>query len=302
MTHQGTTSPSATVTGSVSASDAKLSRTSLSHVALRSPDIEAMTRFYVDTMGLIPEPGSADRPGVRLGWGSGHHALELLEGAKGLDHFGLEIGDAGGHLVLAERLQTRGIEAQEVDGGATVCVHDPDGNAVHLHGRVSRAGEHAADPGRRPVRIQHATLATARIEPMLDFYLGLGFRLTDRMGGVFAWLRSNVEHHSVAIVDVGRSGGLDHYSFDLDSWDDFKVWADRVSDLGVAVQWGPGRHGPGNNLFLFFDDPDGNHIELSAEMERFFDDRARYEPRIWDAEPKTINLWGGQLPLWRSVA
>ena len=44
---------------------------------------------------------------------------------------------------------------------------------------------------------------------------------------------------------------------------------------------GTGRHGPGNNLFLFFDDLDGNHIELSAEMERFFDDSADYAPRIW---------------------
>jgi catechol 2,3-dioxygenase len=301
MTHE-TTSRSAGALGAASAADSKLSRTSLSHVALRTPDLEAMTRFYVATMGLIPEPERVDQPEVRLGWGQGHHALELLEGPKGLDHVGLEIGDPGGHVALAERLRTRGVEVREIDDGATVCVHDPDGNAVHLHGRVSRAGEHGADPGRRPIRIQHATLATATIEPMIEFYLGLGFRLTDRMGGVFAWLRSNVEHHSVAIVDVGRSGDLDHYSFDLDSWDDFKVWADRVSDLGVIVQWGPGRHGPGNNLFLFFDDPDGNHIELSAEMERFFDDRARYEPRIWSAEPKTINLWGGQLPLWRSVA
>ena len=68
---------------------------------------------------------------------------------------------------------------------------------------------------------------------MIDFYLALGFRLTDRMGGVFAWLRSNVEHHSVAIVDTGAGGGLDHYSFDLNSWDDFKVWADRLTDLGI---------------------------------------------------------------------
>jgi hypothetical protein len=68
------------------------------------------------------------------------------------------------------------------------------------------------------------------------------------------------------------------------------------------VQWGPGRHGPGNNLFLFFDDPAGNHVELSAEMERFFDDYAQYEPRIWNADPATVNLWGGQVPRWRNVA
>jgi catechol-2,3-dioxygenase len=136
---------------------------------------------------------------------------------------------------------------------------------------------------------------------MIDFYLALGFRLTDRMGGVFAWLRSNVEHHSVAVVDTGVSGGLDHYSFDLDSWDDFKVWADRLTDRGIQVQWGPGRHGPGNNLFLFFDDLDGNHIELSAEMERFFDGSADYAPRIWKPDPSTVNLWGGQVPSWRNA-
>jgi len=69
----------------------------------------------------------------------------------------------------------------------------------------------------------------------------------------------------------------------------------------VPVLWGPGRHGPGGNLFVFFDDLDGNHIELSAEMERFFDDRAHYEARTWNAGPSTINLWGGQLPRWRTV-
>lgn len=282
-----------------------LQRTSLSHVGLRTPDVKAMARFYMDTMGLVAHqtPTSATTAGsVRLGFGQGHHALELLPGPAGLDHCALEVGDVGGHEVVGERLGDRGVEVAELgDADGSLEVHDPDGNAVRLHGSVSRAGEHIADPGRRPLRVQHVTLATASLEPMVEFYVGLGFRITDRIGEVFTWLRSNVEHHSVAIVDVGRAGGLDHYSWDLASWEDFKVWADRLTDLGIPVQWGPGRHGPGNNLFLFFDDPDGNHIELSAEMERFFDDRAQYEPRIWDAAPTTVNLWGGQVPLWRSA-
>jgi catechol 2,3-dioxygenase-like lactoylglutathione lyase family enzyme len=232
---------------------------------------------------------------VRLGWGRGHHALELLPGPAGLDHVAFEVADAGGPGALVQAL-----DAEELADGV-LQVRDPDGNAVRLHGPVSRAGEHCADPGRRPIRVQHATLATAAMEPMVDFYVGLGFRITDRMADGFTWLRSTVEHHSIAVVDVGRSGGLDHYSFDLGSWEDFKCWADRLTDLGVTVQWGPGRHGPGNNLFLFFDDVDGNHIELSAEMERFFDERARYEPRVWEAAPTTVNLWGGQVPRWRAV-
>ena len=166
--------------------DSKLSRTSLSHVALQTPDVEAAAQFYADAMGLAAEPDRSDaRDGRRLGWGSGHDALELLPGAPALDHFGLEIADGGGHHGVGERLERQGVDVRQLDPRAeTLLVHDPDGNAVHLHGRVSRAGEHAADPGRRPVRIQHVTLATADLEPMIEFYLTLGFRLTDRMGGV----------------------------------------------------------------------------------------------------------------------
>jgi catechol 2,3-dioxygenase len=48
-----------------------------------------------------------------------------------------------------------------------------------------------------------------------------------------------------------------------------------------------------------FDDPAGVHIELSCEMERFWDERASYEPRRWEPGPLTINLWG-PAPAWRA--
>jgi catechol 2,3-dioxygenase len=52
--------------------------------------------------------------------------------------------------------------------------------------------------------------------------------------------------------------------------------------------WGPGRHGPGNNLFIFIEDPDGNWIEVSAELE-IIHDRSLHE---WPHEERTLNLWG----------
>lgn len=277
-----------------------LRRTSIAHVSFRTPDAAAMARSYGETLGLVEHDGDGDDT-MLLGWGLGHHAIELRAGERAeMDHFALEIGDEGGQVALGERLGERGIEVEQVGDTAALRVHDPDGNAVHLLGPVPRMGELTADTGRRPVRIQHVTMETTEMEPMVDFYVELGFRVTDRMGEVFTWLRSNVEHHSVAVV-LGDRPKLDHYSYDVSSWEDFKVWADRLTDLDVQIQWGPGRHGPGNNLFLFFDDPDGNHVELSAEMEKFFDDRAQYETRIWTETPKTINLWGGQLAQWRDV-
>ena len=49
-----------------------------------------------------------------------------------------------------------------------------------------------------------------------------------------------------------------------------------------------GRHGPGNNLFIFIEDPDGNWIEISAELEVIHDRQVK----VWKHEPKTLNLWG----------
>lgn len=293
-----------------------LRRTATSHIGLRVPDVAVTAEFYGRVLGLTPHselPGG----GLRLGWGSGHHVVDLLVGEPGLDHIGFEVRDDGGIDRLEKRLREAGHAPTDLDldyldeavrVGADrprglVCT-DPDGNTVHFHSPVRRNGEHAADTGRRPVKYQHVTLSTADVSTMVDFYVGAaGFRISDQLAdGRFAWLRSDRDHHTLAVVQTGRSGGLDHYSYDLAEWADFKTWCDRLTEEGVEVAWGPGRHGPGNNLFVFFDDPAGNHVELSAEMEKFHDDRVSYVPRRWEPVPNSVNLWGGQLPSWRHTS
>jgi catechol 2,3-dioxygenase len=270
----------------------------LSHIALRCADVETMSRFYRDALGMAEHtPGEQDA--ARLGWGIGHHALDLLPGEPGLHHFGLEVPDPAELEALLERARDHGAAVAERAGAFVVT--DPEGRTVELHGRVDRSGEFGADPSRRPSRLQHITLATRSVADLLDFYSGvLGMRVSDRMGTTFAWLRCGAEHHTIAVVASPSPTLLDHFSFDLGRWDDFASWADRLSTLGIPLSWGPGRHGPGNNLFVMFDDPDGNHIELSAEMELYHDTIARYE-RSWDQHPLTTNLWGIG-PSWRSAA
>lgn len=283
----------------------RLRKTTLSHVALRSEHVARMVEFYEDVLGLrVHEPLA--QGGARLGWGSGHHVLDLLPGEVGLDHYALEVRDAGGPDGVAARLQAVGArpEHRPAEGAhpEAIAVRDPDGNVVELHGRVDRSGEHAADPGRRPVRVQHVTLATRAMDEMVRFYAdGLGFEIADRMEDTFTWLRCDAYHHTVAVVMSRGTGALDHYSYDVEGWADFKTWCDRLGAARVPVCWGPARHGPGNNLFIMFQDPDGNRIELSAEMERFWDRTASYQARVWADDPWTINVWGGVGPEWRSA-
>lgn len=290
-----------------------LRRTATSHIGLRVPDVSGVAAFYGRVLGLVVHsalPGG----GQRLGWGAGHHVLDLTPGDAALDHIAFEVRDPDGLEDLEKRLRGAGREVTELDRSYLDCpvdgidprglvVHDPDGNTVHFHGPVRREGEHAADTGRRPIKYQHVTLSTSNVPTLVAFYTGVaGFRISDQLAdGHFAWLRSDRDHHTLAVVDTGRSG-IDHYSFDLAEWEDFKSWCDRLTDEGVAVTWGPGRHGPGNNLFVFFDDPAGNHVELSAEMEKFHDDRVTYVPRRWEPVPTSVNLWGGQLASWRRTS
>ena len=40
----------------------------------------------------------------------------------------------------------------------------------------------------------------------------------------------------------------------------------RMRRAGHDTIWGPGRHGPGGNVFCYFIDPAGNVIEYTAEL------------------------------------
>ena len=40
----------------------------------------------------------------------------------------------------------------------------------------------------------------------------------------------------------------------------------RMKDAGFAIEWGPGRHGPGDNAFNYFVGPFGEVIEYTASI------------------------------------
>ena len=132
------------------------------------------------------------------------------------------------------------------------------------------------------------------IDGLLPFYTdGLGFRLSDRVqdkaqNATACFLRSGPEHHSFAVFAAAENR-LDHHSYEANNWNDIKNWADHLAAMNVELAWGPGRHGPGNNLFLRFDDLDGNKIEVSAEIETIENNRPA---GLWEHSERTLNLWG----------
>src|SRR5258708_2108734 len=61
---------------------------------------------------------------------------------------------------------------------------------------------------------------------------------------------------------------------------------------GFAPVWGPGRHGPGNNVFGYFVGPHGGVIEYTAEVEELDDDYKVGGPEDWKWPAGRTDQWG----------
>ncbi len=144
--------------------------------------------------------------------------------------------------------------------------------------------------------LQHITFATKDVEKFENFYhRKLGFQVTDRVVKntgeiVTSFTTSNHEHHTIACFKSSQIG-VDHHSYEAGEWNNIKIWCDHFAQNNIKLMWGPGRHGPGNNLFVFIEDVDGNWIEISAELETVIG----RPPKNWPQEEKTLNLWGNAI-------
>lgn len=273
----------------------------LDHIRIDSPAPKALAEFYARALGMRVSPlgddaylAEGERRRLVIGRGAvrGHpwsaFALEDDVQLERYRHFVVERG--GVPLPSPTPLFAQGGFA----------ISDPDGRLAVFGVRGGRAATRASGAAAAfAARLQHVVVASRRFPPMMAFYRDvLGFLVSDTVhaddgrGGLgevnVCFLRGNVEHHSFAVFRAPESTG-DHFALEVPGWDDIKRWADHFAALGIGIWWGPGRHGAGNNLFFMVKDPDGNNIEISAELERL----AKGEPgKRWPAGGRALNLWG----------
>jgi catechol 2,3-dioxygenase-like lactoylglutathione lyase family enzyme len=203
----------------------------------------------------------------------------------------------------ADVLRLRGLAADgprafESVHGPAVRVRDADGLLFELTVPVAPVARPA---GTRPfsfVKLSHVNLRSpdpARGAAWWQRHLDL--RLTEYIPDTFYWLRCNPEHTHVALVR-GPQAGLHHVGFIIESWNDVKLMLDHLASNGVQIEYGPGRHGPGNSIFVYFVDPYGVRWEALCEMELIGDD-ATHKVKVWDqvaGRLGAVNLWGGPKP------
>jgi len=125
--------------------------TGLHHVTAITRDLDAITSFYRDTLGLalVQQETNADDDQARHFWfgdaeGSAGTLVSFLEyaelepqpaGAGGLHHFALAVDSADELGAWVDYLRSRGVEVTDVlDRGRfrSVYLRDPDGRIVEI--------------------------------------------------------------------------------------------------------------------------------------------------------------------------
>ena len=143
----------------------------------------------------------------------------------------------------------------------------------------------------RPIQLSHVVLNSKDADAAERFAVQeLGFKLSDRTR-FMNFVRCNRTHHCVAYARA-EVATLHHVAFEMADIDGVMRGIGRMRDAGYPLVWGPGRHGPGNNVFGYFIGPHGGMIEYTAEVEEIGDDYRVGGPEDWKWPPGRTDHWG----------
>jgi len=268
----------------------------LRSVELGVPDVAANARFYTGTWKLtqVAEAGGA----VYLrGFGTYHHVLALHPRKKTeLLSVTLQARNRGDIDAFHAAVKAQGATATapgtigEPGGGYGFAFKDPDGHVFRVLAEDAACPE-ALNQSDSPERLAHVVLNSSNAARATKFFVDtLGFTLSDQTQ-MMDFIRCNSDHHNIAFVHANGST-LHHIAFQMADLDAVMRGAGRMKDSGHPIEWGVGRHGPGNNVFAYFLGPDEVPIEYTAEVEQVDDGYVFHGPDYWGFPAGRTDHWG----------
>lgn len=274
---------------------------------------EEVFQHYAEVIGLPV----AERTASELHMGCGTEtALRLYRGERsGHRSVGLIIDGEGPLEDAVKALGDIGVKGEIKsdlfpDIGACIEVADDNGYAVYLYRQPEAAPPVPySNSGIQPDKLGHVAMFVEDARKTAQFYTDvLGFRWSDWLGDFFVFMRCNIDHHTMNFINSPKKG-MFHVAFELRDLSHLGRSADILVRNRIPILWGPGRHGIGHNLFTYHKDPDGNIVELIADLDRMASEELGYyeprpyhdsfpqRPRVWSPDDvTTVNLWGAPPP------
>ena len=269
----------------------------LRSVELQMPNRAAAVEFLTGPWGLTAVATRHDTTYLR-GTGAHHYAIAVKEGPERSVLSATLIGSRAEVDAAWERARKASLKHgpwidafDEPGGGAGFCVAGPEGEPYRFVAERDAAPGMLAGGSAGPIQIAHVVFNTRDREGATRMLVDtFGFKLSDRTR-VMNFMRCDEMHHVVAYADA-KQAGLNHIAFEMPDTDVLMRSMGRMKDAGFVTIWGPGRHGPGDNVFAYYVAPFGACIEYTAEVLRVDDSYTTGTPDSWRWPPGRTDHWG----------
>lgn len=280
----------------------------LAHVELITPRLDESAKFFVHVMGLTEVKRSAESVYLRC-WGDYYqYSLVLTRGNQAsLGHAAWRTVGAEELIEAVNRLEAGGTYGEWVDKsyghGRSYRFNGPGGHPFELLWEIERfkaigdlkstypeRPQRLTNHGIAPRQLDHVTIATRDVVGDGEWFRRhLGFRFMaiaymhdNPKQAVFGTVTTNEKSHDLGLgVDFSPvPGRLHHLAFWVDSADEHLRCADLLMESGTGIEYGPGRHGIGEQFYLYFREPGGLRIEVNTGGYRNY--VPDWEPVKWD--------------------
>ncbi len=258
-------------------------------------DFERVCRFYETVWTLRP---LARRNGVATFAGAvaDHPILTIVAGTTSARRI---VWSARSEAALEElhgRIRSAGLPVSAShrafdDGfGVGFDSRDPEGRTVSFVWDPPSASRPAQKD--RMTKVTHFNLNCGAYDAMRAYMSEvLGFRVIDetKTNGFF---NCDVDHHALVIGRVPMRPTLNHIAFEMPDLDSMMRMCGTMRESGHPIEWGVGRHGPGDNVFAYFAGPEEMPIECTAEVLQIDASYAYRGPDEWGFPPGRTDQWG----------
>jgi catechol 2,3-dioxygenase-like lactoylglutathione lyase family enzyme len=250
--------------------------TRIGHATLETPDLERQIDYFTNVIGLV----LAERDGKRA-------------------YLATRVGDLAVQLDKGDASRCSRLSFQAAPGiPEAMSFADPKGTMIDVFTTAQPFDRKGPTAGIGPLKLGHLAFCVEDPKFFADFYMRvLGFRLSDWIEDWFVFLRCGPDHHTVNFVQ-GKTTRMHHVAFELKDWAQIQTACDFLGGRNIQLAWGPGRHGPGHNIFTYHRNPDDQIVELFTELDKMMDESLGYfDPRPWHRDrPQRPKVWGSDAP------
>lgn len=271
--------------------------TGIRSIAVDVCALDEAAAFYESVWRLSPVGQGDDAVRYFRGTAAYHHILSLHRAERpAIRRLVFAAADRAAVATLHAKVEASRVIAEAPHewnapgGGYGFGFKDPEGrNLAVACGGAQHAAVQAPD---QPHKITHVNLNAADYDATTRFMTEvLGFRLIDETVRARFLHAACPDHFSLALVKHSNAT-LNHIAFDMVDLDSVMRGAGRMRDAGYPIEWGVGRHGPGNNVFAYFAGPEEIPLEYTSEVLQIDDTYVPRGPDFWKFPPGRSDQWG----------